>query len=333
MSTPAKGPAAPGDRRQSRKSSHAGIGGVPVDRRYTAIKERPRSWGGRPLFADDDIELFIVVTAYKEDAAQIDCSLQGVQQGIKDLMAIDPEGRTDTKLLGPDAWKHIAVCVVCDGRVRNGSGKVFIDDGPGERAYRSAASHAASNAGGAAADAQTWTRPQFFKDKYGLWDGRDGRDAARPFDDGSGVPTEMHLFEATCDAAWMAGKRHLGYFRDGLLETPMKMMLAVKEENKASKLDSHLWFLRAFAAKVPRLLATYYCLLGLLASYSPLLPFIVVLSLSHFFFFFFSLLPCSSTRHTSSSSTQAPSRAPRPSAASSALCCRTKTWRAPAARS
>ena len=48
-------PPPPGDRRQSKKSSHAGIGGVPVDRRYTAIKERPRSWGGRPLFADDDI--------------------------------------------------------------------------------------------------------------------------------------------------------------------------------------------------------------------------------------------------------------------------------------
>ena len=68
-------------RRQS--GSWAGIGGVPADRRYTAIKERPRAWAGTPLFVDDDIELFVVITAYKECAAQIDVSLQGVQQGIK----------------------------------------------------------------------------------------------------------------------------------------------------------------------------------------------------------------------------------------------------------
>ena len=39
---------------------------------------------------------------------------------------MSPEGRTDTKLFGPDAWKHIAVCVVCDGRVRGGTGKVGL---------------------------------------------------------------------------------------------------------------------------------------------------------------------------------------------------------------
>ena len=48
----------------------------------------------------------------------------------------------------------------------------------------------------------------------------------------------------------MNGKRKLACFREELCDTPMKLMLAVKEENKASKLDSHLWFLRAFAAKL-----------------------------------------------------------------------------------
>jgi cellulose synthase/poly-beta-1,6-N-acetylglucosamine synthase-like glycosyltransferase len=213
---------------------------------HTPIRCRPKDWegsfkrsyGGQPGEASK-IDLFVVITAYKESPAEIDASLLGVHHAIRDLS--DERFRGAGQRAGPFgalAWERIAVCVVCDGRVR-GEGAdqvpIFIDS-------RQTSPKSARGAG-------AWSRPELFAEKYNLWNDEAVRNSLA-VDGGGGDRVEMHLFEKLCDAAWMEAPARKDFFAEELRGTPMQMMLAVKELNTASKLDSHLWFLRAFAARL-----------------------------------------------------------------------------------
>jgi cellulose synthase/poly-beta-1,6-N-acetylglucosamine synthase-like glycosyltransferase len=167
------------------------------------------------------------------------------------VLCADIQGGREDGPFGDDAWKRICVCVLCDGRVK-GKTQVFTDG------------RQSSSKGDASG--QTWTRPEMFQQKvvwwcppcgtapsylqscaflqYNLWNDELVEKAVESL---GNKKVQLHLFEHLCDDAWMNGDERKVWFDEVQRTTNMHMMLAVKEQNASSKLDSHLWALRALA--------------------------------------------------------------------------------------
>eukprot|EP00937_MAST-01D_sp_MAST-1D-sp2_P000971 g971.t1 len=163
------------------------------------------------------IKMFIVVTMYAEDKAELSRTLRGICHNVASLQQQYNKRGGGGGGGGLDgtrpAWQEVCVCIVSDGR---------REANPGTLDYigRTLNCYSAS-----------------MMDED-LFDDDDPQSQKSHHTHKDAEPTTMHLFEVTRVIqdqveGWTA-------------EQPLQMMFALKELN-GGKLDSHLWFFNAFA--------------------------------------------------------------------------------------
>ncbi|ORZ37704.1 chitin synthase-domain-containing protein [Catenaria anguillulae PL171] len=181
--------------------------------RYTAAVGEPEEYPewirqkGGMMHAKNEIRLMIVVTMYSEDPRLFTKTMRAVHDNIRDILhSNDPAWQS------PDAWKHILVVIVSDGRTKIHPGVITLLSMMG--GYRDGLMRK-------------------------TWEGQDV--SAHIFES-----TVIRNFDGKVDKGVTIVDNFTSLERSIV---PMQLIFCLKEKN-AKKINSHRWFFKAFCEAI-----------------------------------------------------------------------------------